>query len=314
MRVRVLYLFFILFCFVLFCFVFEGRDGSGLGNFGDLSGHPDLWNWLAIEVAPVIGRLVACQRRIESGPFVRLGALPVSNGNWMNMEADGIVAGSVGQFGTPRSVRFDWVSGIGVTARIARVQRGERVRIDVRISGRCARMDPRCSHRLERGHGRRDGHDSGGMRLRYRRGSGQTGGRIGRGWVERSVAVHHPVIQMRLIELSVRVVRSRRIVEVTRVGWRQRGGRGVGAVWWRSGRKRPSGIGGGGRNDLFAAEFPLGGEALQVGHEPHSERILHVHSFHGDHVTGNFSGALAEAHRVVIHGVLVRIVSQRIQT
>ena len=44
MRVRVLYLFFILFCFVLFCFVFEGRDGSGLGNFGDLSGHPDLWN------------------------------------------------------------------------------------------------------------------------------------------------------------------------------------------------------------------------------------------------------------------------------
>ena len=64
----------------------------------------------------------------------------------------------------------------------------------------------------------------------------------------------------------------------------------------------------------FVGKFTLGGEALQVRHEPQTERILHVHSFHADQVTGNFSGTFPEPDRMVIHGELVRIVGQSIQT
>ena len=134
--------------------------------------------------------------------------------------------------------------------------------------------------------------------------------------MDSGISIHHSVIQMRLVKLSVLLsVRSGRIVEMPRPiggGGRQRRGRSIGPVRRRSSRsrKRPSGINRRRRNDLFAAEFSLGSEALQVGHETHPQRILNVHSFDGDHVTCHFRCALPEAHRVVIHRVFMRIVSQ----
>ena len=64
----------------------------------------------------------------------------------------------------------------------------------------------------------------------------------------------------------------------------------------------------------FVAKFTLSGKALQVRHETQAHRILDVHPFHGHQVASHFRRAFTESNIVVVHGELVRVVSQSVQS
>lgn len=53
--------------------------------------------------------------------------------------------------------------------------------------------------------------------------------------------------------------------------------------------------------------IPLGGEALQVGHETQPQRVLQVQPFDSHQVASYFGRALSEADTVVIHSKLSRV-------
>ena len=230
----------------------------------------------------------------------------------------GISLCSISQFSAPRPVRFHRIAGRGV-AGILGGQRRKGMVIDVRIGGRVRTTRPR-RHRLQ---GRHRRHARLGGRGRHQTSAGGPR-RVGSVRMVTRV-VGHGVVEVRLVEHGRRighvlVMRPSTVVVVTR-----RIGAVVRAL---RGRERPSGRGGtcwGGDgcchcgdgsdgNDLFAAQFPLRGEALQVGHEPHAQRILHVHSLDGDQVASHFAGAFTEAHAVVVHRVPLRVVSHRIKS
>ena len=140
-------------------------------------------------------------------------------------------------------------------------------------------------------------------------------------------SVAHAVVEVRILMVEhgyrggvgrVLVVRSGagRRIEMATAG----SGRSVRSVVCSGERPSSTGIGGGcrwngtGHGCRLVAQFPLRGETLQVGHETHPHRILHIHSFDGDQVTGHLGRAFAEPYRVVVHGELVRVVGQRIQS
>lgn len=93
------------------------------------------------------------------------------------------------------------------------------------------------------------------------------------------------------------------LVVVAGGGVRSVGRRLVGAG--RGTTVRPRRTSGGG----LGGQLTLGGEALQVGHEAQTERVLHVHALDRDQIAGHLGHALPEADDVVIHGETLRVIA-----
>lgn len=68
------------------------------------------------------------------------------------------------------------------------------------------------------------------------------------------------------------------------------------------------------RGGLFGGQLPLGRTALQVAGQTQPQRVLHVQSFDPLQVAGHLGHALPETHAVVVHGVLVWVVGEWVQT
>lgn len=64
----------------------------------------------------------------------------------------------------------------------------------------------------------------------------------------------------------------------------------------------------------FCSQLPLCSETLQVAHQSEPQRVLDVQPLTADQVACNFSCTLPEADVVIIHGVPLRVVSERVKT
>lgn len=68
------------------------------------------------------------------------------------------------------------------------------------------------------------------------------------------------------------------------------------------------------RTARLRSEFPLGGKALKVAHQPQSKRILYIQTLAADQVSGHFWSAFSESDAVVVHGVSLGVVSEGVHT